>query len=141
MKIKIYKDIRYMIFVITFVLYFIPRYLEYTAFVNYDYLSVIITACKAVSYVIALILFAIGMSKKRRINIAFIFVAITILIYFAYQSIARNINPLFVVLLFSLIYKEKYNEWYLNIVYKLSCVLYGITVVSSKLGLIEKRHW
>lgn len=130
----------YSIFVFCVLLYFIPKYLEYTTFANLDTVAGLIKILKTFSYVLASGLLCVRIIKKRIIPVSYFVIVFPLLIYYIYQLSVRNHNTIFVVMLFSIIFEEKYLDRYVALLLRISCALYCITVISSDLGIIENVY-
>lgn len=117
--------------------YFIPRYLEYTTFVNIGILGTLIAGLKAASYLLALVWLFIRAVRGRKCPLLFLLVITAVLGYFTYQAGIKKHNTLFIVLLFSLVLDECYFDRYLTVILRSSVVLYVLTLLASAGGLIE----
>ena len=111
--------------------YFIPRYLEYTTFVNIGILGTLIAGLKAASYLLALVWLFIRAVRGRKCPLLFLLVITAVLGYFTYQAGIKKHNTLFIVLLFSLVLDECYFDRYLTVILRSSVVLYVLTLLAS----------
>lgn len=127
---------KYEIFMFIFLLYFIPKYLEYTTFVRIDGVLECINILKTVSYVLAVLYWSCSLLKTRKIPVFYLFTILLLLLYFAYQAFVKDRNSIFIVLLFSLIFEEKNIDRFVKNIYQVSCLMYLVTISASILGFI-----
>ena len=59
----------YYIFAVIFVLYYIPRYIEYTTFIKIDEIKLIVTFTKLISYMLAFSYIVYKGEQKKRISL------------------------------------------------------------------------
>lgn len=130
----------YIALILCILLYFVPKYLEYTTFAYFDTVTSLIQITKTGSYVLAAALFCLKIIRKNRIPISYFLIIIPALIYYIYQFSMKGHNTIFVLMLFSLIYEEKYFDRYISLLLRLSCILYCVTVISSDTGIIENVY-
>ena len=123
----------YYIFAVIFVLYYIPRYIEYTTFIKIDEIKLIVTFTKLISYMLAFSYIVYKVVQKKSISL----LLSTIMLFFLFQSFLGERKSVFVVLLFSTIFEEEYMDKYIRSLFNISVVLYVITFISSKAGIIE----
>lgn len=123
----------YYIFAVIFVLYYIPRYIEYTTFIKIDEIKLIVTFTKLISYMLAFSYIVYKIVQKKSISL----LLSTIMFFFLFQSFLGERKSVFVVLLFSTIFEEEYMDKYIRSLFNISVVLYVITFISSKAGIIE----
>lgn len=122
----------YYIFAVIFVLYYIPRYIEYTTFIKIDEIKLIVTFTKLISYMLAFSYIVYKVVQKKSISL----LLSTIMLFFLFQSFLGERKSVFVVLLFSTIFEEEYMDKYIRSLFNISVVLYVITFISSKAGII-----
>lgn len=115
-------------------MYFIPKYLEFTTFNYYEGVRKVIYILKNTSYVCAIIWYLVRTIREREIPAKFICL---IGIYFGYQALFKDVKAIFVVFVLSLIFDEQYLYKYIRTIYICSCILYVLTVVACKIGIIE----
>lgn len=130
-------SLKYLMFIMIVLLYFIPKYFEYTTFVNIDAFSSLITILKTISYILALSWFVLKLLLDKKVPYSFLIIVFPILVYYTYQSVMAGENAIFTVLLFSLIFEDEFLNRYITLILRISIFLYCITVISSQLGLIE----
>ena len=131
------KNSGYFIFMLPFLLYFIPRYFEYTTLALIDGISFFINVSKILSYILAFYVWMILFLKKRKISIRYMITISVLMIYFAYQAFIKDRKNIFVVFLFSLIFDIKYIRKFLKDVYRLSLILFIFTILLYLTGFIE----
>ena len=117
----------YYIFAVIFVLYYIPRYIEYTTFIKIDEIKLIVTFTKLISYMLAFSYIVYKIVQKKSISL----LLSTIMLFFLFQSFLGERKSVFVVLLFSTIFEEEYMDKYIRSLFNISVVLYVITFISS----------
>lgn len=137
MKIKKYIKGNYVAFFMIALLYFVPKYFEFTTFYYIEDVKELTLVLKNVSYFCAIIWYLIKLFKKGKISGKLLFVICLLVIYLSYQAFFRDINTLFVVFLLSLIFDERYLYKYTKVIFACSCFLYIFTVAACKLGVIE----
>ena len=93
----------YYIFAVIFVLYYIPRYIEYTTFIKIDEIKLIVTFTKLISYVLAFSYIVYKVVQKKNISV----LLSIIMLFFLFQSFLGEKKSVFVVLLFSTIFEEE----------------------------------
>lgn len=133
------KNGKYYIFLFVFMMYFVPRYLEYTTFAKIEYMTEIINALKMIAYVLAAILLMMQLMMRKK-SIKYLIVFFCILLYFTYQGFVENRNSVFVVVLLSSIFDEKYFDKFISDILRLSIVLYISTIFSCWFGFIENVY-
>ena len=137
MHIKLRYSVNYLFFFIIVSLYFIPKYLEYTTFYNIPLIAPTAAVLKSVSYVLALCWFCAKTLATKKVSYRFMLLVMPVLIYYTYQAVIADHNTIFVVLLFSLIFEEKYLRCYVSYALVMSCLLYCITILACQAGFIE----
>lgn len=137
MKVRISSDYNYLTFLIVFLLYFIPRYLEYTSFYNILFAKQALDICKSLSYVLSLLLFGLKFINNKKQTAKYTVIISICLLYFSYQAFLENHSALFVILIFSFIFNEKYAKIYFRDIFVISCILYLFTIVACYFGCIE----
>lgn len=135
-----YKWSKYYIFMFIFLMYFIPKYFEYTTFMNLKGVAPVISLMKLGAYALALVWWSINILVPRKIPIYYYLIAVILLIYFTYEAFIKDRNNIFVVLLFSLIFEENYINKYIKDVLNISIFLYGLTIISCLCGAIENVY-
>jgi len=136
LKIKNTALVNYRIFLIVVLMYFVPKYLEFTTFRDYDRVRAAIFILKNVSYICALIWYFVRLSP-RKISIKLFFAVSLLILYFGYQAFFKDVNAIFVVFLFSLIFDDCFLDRYIKDIFICSSILYLSVVTSCKLGIIE----
>ena len=134
---KKYDLSKYYVFIFIFLMYFIPKYFEYTTFVKINGVIQIINVLKLVSYALAIIWWSINILGKKKIPVYYYILILFLLVYFTYEAFIKDRNNVFIVLLFSLIFEEKYMRRYVNDILKISVFLYVLTIVACFCGVIE----
>lgn len=130
--------ISFYFFIVLFLLYFIPRYIEYTTLADIQAINEIISTLKKFSYVGALLLFSVKSITKAKMHINFgIIVQSIIFIYFAYEGFVKDRNSVFVILCFGMIFEEKYLRDFIRVILYISTFLYIAIVVASLIGIIS----
>lgn len=127
----------YHVFMFIFMLYFIPKYLEYTTFIKSENIQTWIDVIKNISYILAFLYLIIRILKKNKFYASFFCILISALIYFSYQGFFLDRKSVFVVLIFSAIFEEQYFNNFITALYRISVLLYLLTIFSCKLGIIE----
>ena len=120
---KKYDLSKYYVFIFIFLMYFIPKYFEYTTFVKINGVIQIINVLKLVSYALAIIWWSINILGKKKIPVYYYILILFLLVYFTYEAFIKDRNNVFIVLLFSLIFEEKYMRRYVNDILKISVFL------------------
>lgn len=136
-KLKTYK---YQIFISVFFLYFIPKYLEYTTFVNINGVQTVITVAKTLSYILAIAVGILNIFERDKDSRGFLVVISSLFIYFVYQGFVKDEKSIFVVLILSSIFEMDFIERYIRDVLVASIALYVTTVAACKLGVIENIY-
>ena len=137
---KKYDLSKYYVFIFIFLMYFIPKYFEYTTFVKINGVIQIINVLKLVSYALAIIWWSINILGKKKIPVYYYILILFLLVYFTYEAFIKDRNNVFIVLLFSLIFEEKYMRRYVNDILKISVFLYVLTIVACFCGVIENVY-
>lgn len=137
MHIKQHHSVDYLFFFIIISLYFIPKYLEYTTFYNIPLIAATSSVLKSVSYALALCWFCTKTLAAKKVSYRFMLLVIPVLVYYTYQAAIADHNTIFVVLLFSLIFEEKYLKNFVSYALTMSCLLYCITILACQAGFIE----
>ncbi len=137
MKIDEFKLDKFNTFYIIFMLYFIPRFLEYTTFTQLISCQSLFTSLKNISYILIMGYNLFFIIKKDRFQIKYILVLLFCFIYFAYQAFWEQERAIFVVFFFSLCFDIKYLDKYIKRTYTVSVILYCLTIVCSFLGIID----
>ena len=91
------------------------------------------TFTKLISYMLAFSYIVYKVVQKKSISL----LLSTIMLFFLFQSFLGERKSVFVVLLFSTIFEEEYMDKYIRSLFNISVVLYVITFISSKAGIIE----
>lgn len=128
---------KYHLFMFAFMLYFIPKYFEYTTFANYENVQSFINVAKTLSYLLAIVIFVVKMVKERKMPAFFFVVLLTAIIYFSYQGFVKDRKNIFVVLIFAAIFEKQFFDKFIKAVLKTSIALYLTTIISCYLGIIE----
>lgn len=125
-----------MLFYLAYVLYFVPRYMEYLA-LRMAGASTVITVVKIISYVLCVAVILLNVKKITipRWDKALLYGVIGIVVL--YQVIAHSANSIFVVLLFSVAFVKRDMNRFFAVNFKLHVVLYAFTVLSSFIGVTE----
>lgn len=137
MRIKNTINYNYMVFIIVTLMYFIPKYLEFTTFNYYEEVRAVIYALKNISYACAVVWYLLKVINKRNYSTKYMIAICFASIYLGYQAFFKGINAIFVVFLLSLIFDERYLYRYIKTIYSCSCILYIFTIISCKVGIIE----
>ena len=133
------KDRDYFIFVIPFFLYFVPKYLEYTTFMNYDQFSKIVGFVKTTSYILSLLLYFFkNFTYKCASRKALLFLSVVFL-FVTYMAVINDRKGLFVAVLLSVLYEHKFAKVFFRTVYYLSLVLYVFTIIAALTGFIPNE--
>lgn len=127
----------YILFMIVLLLYFIPKYIEYTTFYKINGVGTVVKVAKNMAYICAIMLFIIKTVRKRTIKVIPATALFLFLVYFTYQAMVKDNNSLFVVILLSLNFEEQYLKKYVRHILIVSIFLYVLTVIACKLGFIE----
>lgn len=130
-------DSRYGLFSLIVLMYFIPKYIEFTTLINVGNVKNVVFIIKNMSYIFALGYIGILIIKKRIFRFRYAIVILFAFLYFLGAAIINGRNNVFIVLLFSLIFEEKYLKKYIRLIFNTSCLLYLFTIVASCLGLIK----
>ena len=109
----------YYIFAVIFVLYYIPRYIEYTTFIKIDEIKLIVTFTKLISYMLAFSYIVYKVVQKKSISL----LLSTIMLFFLFQSFLGERKSVFVVLLFSTIFEEEYMDKYIRSLFNICRIL------------------
>lgn len=137
MRTKNTINCNYIMFLIITLMYFIPKYLEFTTFCHFEEVEMVIFVLKNASYVCAIIWYLLKTTKKNRISSKLLFAICLSGMYLIYQALFKDVNAIFVVFLLSLIFEEQYFYKYIKIIFGCSCILYVVTIVACKIGIIE----
>lgn len=127
----------YVVFLMIVLMYFVPKYFEFTTFYAYENVKTITLVLKNMSYFCAISWYFIRVIKKRKISCKLLLVVCISFIYLSYQAFFRDINALFIVFLLSLLFDERYFYKYIKNIFLCSCFLYIFTIAACKMGIIE----
>ena len=122
------------IFFVPFALYYIARTIEYTNYAN-EHNAQIFNVVKLIAYglaVIGLAYNAVSQGLSKRILLT----RLGILIFVLYQVIRWDERSVFVVLLFSFLFRIKDMKRYLRFCLRTGVIIYIATVAGSLLGII-----
>ena len=129
------------LFYFSYILYFIPRYLEYTTAMNNPGITSMIDISKYASYALTLIICILG-NKWHKVNLKkslFILILITVIVY---QIIFNDDRSLFFVFLCSYAYSLSFeNEQIYGKYYKLAMylhiIMFMVVILLFVLGVID----
>jgi len=129
------------IFYACYILYFIPRYLEYTTLANIEQYEATFSMLKNISYV-GIIIFIILSTLKKSIIVGkreLIFNAMVIAVIF-YQMLSYSLYAVFVVLLLGIAYSRikfsnKFNV-FLYITFLLNIFMFVLVLMLNRFGVI-----
>lgn len=128
-------------FYFCYILYFIPRYLEYTTLINTTQYEAMFSTVKNIAY-IGVILFIILTNLRKTIRVSKRELAFNALIIVAilYQMISYSSYAVFVVLLFGIAFSRikagNKLEIFLHVTLFLNIVMFVFVVLMNKAGLI-----
>lgn len=128
---------QYFMFYIPFVLYFMMSYMEYTTLIKINGVETLVSIGKGLSYIIAVLVCGIRVVQVRRYSIKYFFLAIVLFTFFTYMAIFQGRRNIFVALIMSLIFNEKYFTRFLRDYIKLASVALIVTIILSLVGVID----
>lgn len=137
MTIKIKESKGFIIFIVFFMMYYIPRFIEYTMIVEFDVINSLVGLVKNMSYLGTLICVGIrlvarpiiSLDKQRLIRAA-------VFLFFTYQAFVKDRNSVFVVLCLGMLYQKSYQRSFLKSVLIVSSFMFIMTIALSVCGLI-----
>lgn len=133
MKMKVNS---FSLFYSIFLLYFIPRFLEYTTFVQLNYVNNAFEVCKTISYLLIIAYSMYAYIKRDRVSLKYLIAVVICLVYFVYQAFFENEKAIFVVFLFSLPFDIRWFDTFIKKTYHVSVFLFLLTIGCCCLGII-----
>lgn len=131
------KNNEYKFFRFILMLYFVPRYLEFTTFINYETLNSFFKISKLVSYILVIGLFLVKTYETKKLNIRHLLFIGLIIVFYIFMLFLNGSRTILIVLLFSLCFNEDNFAIYIKDILTFSVIFYLLTVVSCGAGLIE----
>lgn len=131
----------FVVFIVIFMMYFIPKYLEFTMLSTYDPVSQIIEMAKKISYTGSFIFLFLSLIIKGLIKGHFSIkmenvLQWLVLLYFTYEGFAKGRNSIFVVLCLGLLFQSQFLNDFLKVVLLVSSILFGMTIFFSICNII-----
>lgn len=136
---NIKRERNYVLFIIPFMLYFIPKYLEYTTFMAFSYVAQLCSILKTFAYFSALFLWLIKSMYYRKVTKRVLFFIVICLIYLSFMAFVNDRKALFVVVLLSLLYEERFKRFFLRDVFAISLVMYIFVIAMAILHIIPNE--
>ena len=127
----------FIVFIIIVLMYFIPKYLEFTTYNYYEEVRTVIHVLKNISYVCAAAWYLLKVIYKGKYSFKYMIAICFATIYLSYQAFLEDVKAIFVVFLLSLIFDERYLYRYVRTIFSCSCILYIFTIISCRIGIIE----
>lgn len=131
------KTTKYIMFFIPFALYYILAYMQYTTIIKLNGVESVISYGKASAYVLAVIVWSVNHITRKKIQLKYLFLMILFITFFTFMAIVFNRKGLFIALLMSLNYEEKYSRCFYKDYLKLSVLMLACTVFLSMVNIIE----
>lgn len=136
LKIKIPKNINENFFYIAFLLYFIPKYLQYTTIPFYSVISELLYLCKLVSYTIFTFL-CLNKIVTNKFKLKTLIFTVILLFCIVFQIFRNKSNGMFVILIISYTFGQKNVKNYLKFSFYLELFLFLFVVLLAISGVIE----
>jgi len=136
-KTKIKEPIGFIIFIVFFMMYYIPRFIEYTMLIEYDVINTCVELFKKISYLCTLMFAGFRFVVRPVIRVDMhILISVSVFIFFMYQAFVNNRNSVFVVLCLGMLYQKSYQRSFLKAVMTVSAFMYIMTIALSVCGVI-----
>ena len=133
------RERNYVLFIIPFMLYFIPKYLEYTTFMGFSDVAQLCSILKTFAYFSGLLLWLIKSMYYRNVSIIVLFFIVICVVYLSFMAFVNDRKALFVVVLLSLLYEDRFKRVFFRDVFAISLVMYIFVIAMAILHIIPNE--